>query len=116
LRAWLQKTKVSPLKAMSQALNYNVLIIFFIAHDRLCCTCCTSQYFLKFQSDANHISSNSKPSWRTVGIWSVLAEGNNLLFISSATFSYRPENDNIIKEHISADTDMVPDVYLVHPL
>ncbi len=77
----------------------------------LLCTCCTYVY-CPFQSDSNHISSISKPSWRTAHIWSV-SEGNNTLFIGlkiSAKFSNRADIDNRKKLHLSADTDMVADI------
>ncbi len=52
--------------------------------------------YCPFQSDSNHISSISKPSWRTAHIWSV-SEGNNALFIGlklSTKCSYLADTDN----------------------
>ena len=68
------------------------------------------------QSDSNHISANSKPSYWTVHIWSVSAGGNNPLIIGfniTAKSSYQA--DNIKNEHVSADTDIWW-LYIVHPL
>jgi len=44
------------------------------------------------------------------------ADRNKPLFIGfniSAKFSYRADNNNIKNEHISADTDMVADIFCI---